>query len=367
MEELEVKIDHTNNWLLNGAEGPIMIAGPCSAESEEQVLTTAKALVDKGGVHLFRAGVWKPRTRPNSFEGIGEVALEWLRTVKEETGLKTTVEVANAKHAELAMKNGVDVIWVGARTTVNPFSVQEIADAVRGTDFPVMVKNPINPDVNLWIGAIERFSHAGITKLAAIHRGFATYDKQYRNAPNWEIPINLKTVLPQIPIICDPSHITGRRNALKEVAQKALDLDMDGLMLEVHPDPDSALSDPKQQVTPSDFFKIKEALKVRQAKSTSSEFVTSLEELRCEIDRVDAELIKMLAKRMELVQVIGDYKKNNKVTILQLDRWKEILDSRLHFAISNGLDEAFILKLLNDMHEESIRLQNSILNQEKVK
>lgn len=362
MEELEIELEKAVNWLSRG-EAPVLIAGPCSAESEEQVVSTARSLIKNRGVDLFRAGVWKPRTRPNSFEGVGEIALDWLKTVKKETGLKTTIEVANAKHVHLALKAGVDVLWIGARTTVNPFSVQEIADALKGVDVPVMVKNPINPDLNLWIGAIERFNRAGIKKIAAIHRGFATYDKQYRNSPNWDIPINLKTALPGIPIICDPSHITGRRNGLKEVAQKALDLDMDGLMIEVHPNPDKALSDSGQQVTPNTFFEILDKLKVRVSKIDSSEFVSTLESVREEIDQIDAQLIRMLAKRMDLVKLIGGYKKENRITILQLDRWKEILDSRLHYALSNGLDEEFVVELLNHIHKESIKVQNSILNE----
>ena len=365
MEQLDIEIENVENWLTDVQKKPILIAGPCSAESRDQVLYTAKSLKNAGGVDLFRAGVWKPRTRPNSFEGVGTDALPWLQEVKEETGLKTTIEIANAKHAELALEAGVDVLWIGARTTVNPFSVQEIADALKGTDIPVMIKNPLNPDLNLWIGAIERFSRVGIKKMVAIHRGFATYDKKYRNAPNWDIPISLKATIPNLPIICDPSHITGRRVAIKEIAQKALDLNMNGLMIEVHPDPNNAWSDPKQQITPKDYHKIIDSLKVRTPKSDSDEFVNSLESLRNEIDDIDAQLIKMLSKRMELVEIIADYKKNNRVTVLQLDRWKEILDSRLSFAISNGLDESFVLKVLNSMHEESIRIQTSILNKEK--
>ncbi len=342
---------------------PYIIAGPCSAETEEQVLTAARTIAKNSHVDLFRAGIWKPRTRPDSFEGVGEKGLKWLKKVQSETGLPVTVEVANAKHVELALAAGVDVLWIGARTTVSPFAVQEIADALRGTNIPVLVKNPINPDLGLWMGALERISKAGIETLGAIHRGFSTLGGEYRNTPHWEIPIKLKTQLPDLPVITDPSHITGNRYKILDVAQKSLDLEFDGLMIETHPTPDQAWSDAAQQVTPLQLHEILSLIQIRKKSGTSTEFNTRLEELRSEIDELDAEILKKLAKRMNVVKEIGEYKRDNHVTILQLERWKEILDTRIPFGEKSGLSTEFTETFLDLIHEASIKLQTEILNQ----
>ncbi len=362
MSNLDLEIQSLDQWAIPNAQTPFIVAGPCSAETEEQVMETAHSLAQNGAVKALRAGIWKPRTRPNSFEGVGEIGLEWLANAQQETGLPAAVEVANSQHVELALKHGIKILWLGARTTVNPFSVQEIADSLVGTDVPIMVKNPINPDVNLWVGAIERIYKAGIHKIVAIHRGFSSYDKRFRYAPHWEIPIQLKTMLPELPMICDPSHITGLRENVQSVAQKALDLDMDGLIVEVHPRPDEAWSDPKQQVTPNSFLSMVESLQFRSSSSESIEFTTRLEKLRGQIDEIDAELIAKLASRFTLVQEIGSYKKENDVTILQLNRWKEILSSRLDWGERNAINSSFLKRMLHLIHDESIRLQTEIMN-----
>ncbi len=341
----------------------LIIAGPCGAETEEQVLKTAEAISKIKSVDLFRAGIWKPRTRPNSFEGIGSEGLNWLNQVQKLYGLKTTVEVATAHHAEEALKHGVDVLWIGARTTVNPFSVQEIADVLKGVNIPVMVKNPIHADLQLWIGAIERIANAGITDIKAIHRGFHSSDKsKYRNPPFWEIAIELKTLFPNLPIICDPSHICGRRDIIKEVAQKALDLGMNGLMIESHINPDAAWSDAKQQLLPEDLNTLLHSLNYRNMYSDNSEFNNELMNLRNIIDELDEELIGILGKRSEIINRLGNYKKENNVTIFQLNRWKEILESRIKSGSQKGLPKEFVEKICVLMHEESIRIQNEILN-----
>lgn len=346
-------------WL-DGGEQPLVISGPCSAETEEQVLSIARELKKIPQVKIFRSGIWKPRTRPGSFEGVGEKGLKWLNRVQAETNLKVTVEVANPSHIEAALKHGIDILWIGARTVVNPFSIQELAASLNGVEIPVFIKNPVNPDLNLWIGAIERFSMAGIKKLAAIHRGFYFFDKSpYRNAPMWEIPIELKRLFPGLPVICDPSHICGERALLFDVAQKALDLEMDGLMLESHTDPDHALSDPQQQVTPAELQAIITRLIVRKEKG-SRDFQDKLEELRSEIDKIDAELIQILSKRMELVDELGYYKKDNNITILQLKRWSNIVNDRLKTGMNSGIDKEFLQKLLEIVHNESIRRQTEI-------
>jgi len=360
---VELDIEPKEVWKKGKAN--IVIAGPCSAESEEQVLETARQLVERTPIHFFRAGVWKPRTRPDSFEGVGEAALPWLNAVQQQYGIPVVVEVANAQHVEKALKAGLDALWIGARTTVSPFAVQEIADALQGVSIPVWVKNPINPDLNLWIGALERLNRVGIRELGAVHRGFSSTSNQFRNTPNWEIPIQLRTLLPDLPVICDPSHIAGVREKLHYVAQKALDLDFDGLMVEVHPDPDIALSDKQQQLTPAGFEGLLEALVFRTAQSKSTEFQSHLERLRSEIDEVDARLIQALAARMKLVGQIGMYKKENNVTILQLERWREILDTRLPYGQSNGLDQSFVERILQLLHDESIRVQTELFQQQE--
>jgi chorismate mutase len=349
-----------NLWPPTGE--PLIIAGPCSAESEEQLSETAQILALNPKVKIFRAGIWKPRTRPDGFEGIGSIGLRWLKKIKESTGLLTTVEVANPLHIEECLKNDIDILWIGARTVGNPFSMQEIAEALKGIDIPVMIKNPLNPDLKLWIGAFERLNNVGINKLMAIHRGFSAYNsKPYRNAPYWEIPIELKRIVPGLPIICDPSHIAGDSNLIAQVSQRALDLEMNGLMIEVHPNPKAALTDAKQQLTPDAFKYLLDNLIFRSEKGNNT-FQNKLANLRAKIDIVDDELIQILAKRMNLVSEIGNFKKEHNITILQLKRWNEIINNRLEKAEQMGLDRSFILHLLEIMHQESIQIQNDILN-----
>ena len=343
-------------------EKPLLLAGPCSAETEEQVLETARQL--KGyGVGIFRAGLWKPRTRPDTFEGVGKEGLPWLRRVKTELGMYTATEVANVKHVYEALKGGIDIIWIGARTTANPFAVQEIADSLKGVDVPVMIKNPVNPDVELWIGAFERLNHAGITKLAAIHRGFSVYNKGlYRNNPQWEIPIELKIKMPGLPIITDPSHICGSRDLLFEVSQRAMDLDFDGLMIESHCDPGKALSDAQQQLTPENLNRLISQLVLRQADVPNNLLLTTLEEYRQEIDKYDDKLMEIFDHRMAVSRKIGEYKKKNSITILQTNRWDEILRDKIQQASQLGLGEEFILKVFRAIHEESINHQTRVMN-----
>ena len=347
-------------------ERPIIIAGPCSAESEEQVMTTAKALAAQN-IDLFRAGIWKPRTRPNSFEGVGTIGLKWLRKVKEETGLKVTTEVANAGHVYETLKYGIDVLWIGARTTVSPFAVQEIADALEGTDIPVLIKNPINPDLALWIGAIERIYKAGITRIGVIHRGFSAFDdKTYRNTPRWQLPIDLMRQFPELTFICDNSHICGRRDLLQPVAQKAMDLNFHGLMTETHPDRDNAWSDAKQQITPFVFKELIDSLVLREATSLNEEYLEHIEVLRTQIDHIDDELLDLLGKRMEIADSIGLYKKRNNIAILQPARWIEILEAAAAKGKKRGLGEEFIGKILKAIHQESINHQEAVMNKQEM-
>jgi chorismate mutase len=344
---------------------PFVIAGPCSAETHEQVLETAEGLKDLN-VDLLRAGVWKPRTRPGKFEGIGEEAITWLKEAGDLIGKPVTVEVASAAHVELALKGGVDVLWIGARTTVNPFMVQEIADTLKGTDVPVLVKNPVNPDVELWIGAIERFQSVGLTKIGAIHRGFSTFQKSpFRNSPNWNIPIELKRRMPDVPIICDPSHICGNRELLSEVAQKAIDLNMDGLMLETHRDPFKAWSDAEQQVTPKELEAILSELVWRNPNSLDLEVKAKLEELRAAIDGLDRDILDLLIDRLEITRKIGAYKKDHSITILQHQRWNEILHDREAYIEGKQLSTRFLHKFLEAIHEESIQQQTNVMNAKK--
>jgi chorismate mutase len=355
-------ISPLNSWLPCVDKFPV-IAGPCGAESEEQLRAIASQLQKIPQVVLFRSGVWKPRTRPNSFEGKGEEALKWLNEVKREYLLPVTVEVANAAHVELALKYGVDVLWIGARTTVNPFSVQEIADALKGSNVPVMIKNPIHPDLQLWLGAIERVYNAGIHQLAAIHRGFHYYgESKYRNQPLWKIPIELRTVLPQIPIICDPSHISGKRLLVGEVAQEALNLGMDGLMIETHHRPDEALSDAAQQITPADLASLLVSLKMRTSSAPENENKRILNELRKVIDELDEELLNIIKQRQEVILKIGTYKKDHDITVFQLERWQEILKTRAQWADKHQISRAHVEKLCQLLHEESIRIQNDLLS-----
>ncbi len=351
-----------SKWIPN-LEKPLVIAGPCSAESEEQVLQTALKLKEIEDVKIFRSGIWKPRTRPNSFEGMGEKALPWMQKAKKETGLLTSVEVATSKHVELALKYNIDILWIGARTSANPFAVQEIADAIKGTNIPVMVKNPINADLALWIGAIERIAGAGINKIAAIHRGFSTYEQtRYRNRPLWRIPIALKNELPGIPVICDPSHIAGRRDLISELSQKAMDVDMDGLMIETHIDPDKAMSDAKQQVTPKSLHEILKGLKLRTEFSSSKTFESELENLRQKIDSVDKELLEFLSIRMGIVDKIGEAKRDNNVTPFQIHRMNDMLQKRLDAAKQLNLPVQYIRELYDIIHSESVKRQTSIMN-----
>ena len=337
---------------------PIVISGPCSAETEEQVMETAKALASKG-IKIFRAGIWKPRTKPGGFEGIGVEGLTWLKEVKKETGMLVSTEVATAKHVFEALKAGIDVLWIGARTTANPFAVQEIADALKGVDVPVLVKNPVNPDLELWIGALERINGAGLKRLGAIHRGFSSYDKKlYRNLPQWHIPIELRRRIPQLPIICDPSHIGGKRELIAPLCQQAMDLGFDGLIVESHCNPDCAWSDAKQQVTPDVLDYILNLLVIRKEKQTTE----NLAELRKQIDECDNNLIEELAKRMRIAREIGTYKKEHDMTVLQTSRYNEILDKRGSQGALCGMDSEFINKVFEAIHEESVRQQLEIIN-----
>lgn len=357
----QLVISPIRKWL-GPFDAPLVISGPCSAETEEQVMQTALQLEQIPHVKIFRAGIWKPRTRPGLFEGVGVKGLEWLQRVKQETSLFTAVEVANPEHIEAALKHKIDILWIGARTVVNPFSLQDLANSLKGVDIPLMIKNPVNPDLHLWLGAIERFNMAGVQKIAAVHRGFYFFDKSpYRNAPMWEIPIELKRIVPEVPIVCDPSHICGERSLLLETAQKAMDLEMDGLMIESHIDPDNAWTDPQQQITPDHLQQIITDITIRK-KRGNLEFESNLEELRSEIDKIDAELIQILSRRMEMVDEIGLHKKENNITILQLKRWRTIVRERLKMGVSNGLDKDFVLKLLEIIHKESIGRQTKIYN-----
>ena len=337
---------------------PMIIAGPCSAETEEQVMCTAKDLANKG-IKIFRAGIWKPRTKPGGFEGIGAEGLQWMQQVKKETGMYVATEVATAKHVEAALEAGIDLLWVGARTSANPFAVQELADSLKGVNIPVLVKNPVNPDLELWIGAMERLNQAGITQLGAIHRGFSSYDKKiYRNLPQWHIPIESRRRIPTLPIMCDPSHIGGKRELIAPLCQQAMDLGFDGLIVESHCNPDQAWSDASQQVTPAVLDYILNLLVIRKEKQTTE----NLHELRSQIDECDNNLIEVLAKRMRVAREIGTYKKEHSMQILQTGRYNEILDKRGAQGALCGMDAAFIKKVFEAIHEESVRQQMEIIN-----
>ncbi|MEY8848000.1 chorismate mutase [Psychroserpens sp. XS_ASV72] len=341
---------------------PLVIAGPCSAETENQVMAIAHELKDTD-VNYYRAGIWKPRTRPGNFEGVGALGLKWLQRVKEETGLKTATEVANRTHVELALQHDVDLLWIGARSTVSPFIVQEIADALKGTDKIVLVKNPVNPDLPLWLGAIERLSSANIKKLGVIHRGFSTYEKsKYRNNPEWQIAIELQTRFPDLPLINDPSHITGKRDMIFDVSQTALDLNFDGLMIETHTDPNNAWSDAAQQVTPQTLVQIMKDLRIRKETDPEADYNNELNNLRAQIDVVDHQLIELLGKRMKVADNIGQLKKKKNVAVLQSKRWNEILGKMVLEGDEKGLSEEFILRLFKAIHQESINHQEKIIN-----
>lgn len=358
-------MENTNftTWLDNmQLTHPLVIAGPCSAESEEQVLEVAHEL-KKTDATVFRAGIWKPRTRPGTFEGNGVKALPWLQKVKKETGLLIAVEIANAQHAKLAIEFDVDILWLGARTTVNPFAVQEIADAIQGTDKIVLVKNPINPDLDLWIGAIERLHKMGVTNLGAIHRGFSSFRKsKYRNIPSWQIPIDLKSKYPTLPIINDPSHICGNREGIFEVSQTALDLKFEGLMIETHCHPDDAWSDAKQQITPARLVEIMNTLRVRKDSFEEEEYISKLDAFRQEINSKDDQLLETLSERMQIVESIGKAKKEANVAVLQNTRWNEILSKVIEKGQEQGLNQDFIEKIFKAIHQESIAHQEKIIN-----
>ncbi len=351
------------NWLDRlGLNHPLVIAGPCSAESEEQLLKIAHQLKETD-TSVLRAGIWKPRSRPGNFEGVGELGLRWLKTAKEETGLLTTIEVANPTHVDLALKYDVDIFWIGARTTVSPFIVQEIAEALRGTDKIVLVKNPVNPDLALWLGAVERFYEVGISQLGVIHRGFSTYEKtRYRNNPEWQIPIDLQNKFPDLPLILDPSHIAGRRDVIFDLCQTALNLNYDGLMIETHNDPDNAWSDSEQQITPETLKNILKDLKVRKSEGDEIEFKNQIKTLRSKIDLIDDQIMDMMGKRMKIVDNIGGLKKKNNVAILQVKRWNQILERMTELGGEYSLSEEFVLRIYKAIHQESIDHQKKVMD-----
>ncbi|MBO5614699.1 MAG: bifunctional 3-deoxy-7-phosphoheptulonate synthase/chorismate mutase type II [Prevotella sp.] len=354
---MELELEPLN--LPSDSKRPFVIAGPCSAETEEQVMQTAKELAIKG-CHMFRAGVWKPRTKPGGFEGHGEPALAWMAEVKKETGMLIGTEVATPEHVELAMKYGLDMLWIGARTSANPFAMQQLADAMKGLEVPVLVKNPVNPDLELWIGAMERINQAGVKKMAAIHRGFSSFDKSmYRNAPMWQIPIELRRRIPNLPIVCDPSHMGGKRELIAPLSQQALDLGFDGLMIESHCDPDKAWSDAKQQVTPEVCDYIVGMLVARDNTFTTE----NIKLLRQQIDNIDNDLVELLAKRMRVCREIGQYKKEHNIQVLQTGRYNEILDKRGVQGSLTGMSSDFIKQVFEHIHEESVRQQLEIVNQ----
>ncbi len=357
----QLSIAPLEDWGLPMHNGKMLLAGPCSAETPAQVMATARQIAPMGP-SAFRAGIWKPRTRPGHFEGIGQQGLEWLAQVKRETGMKVTTEVANREHVEQALAAGVDVLWVGARTTANPFAVQEVADALRGVDIPVLVKNPVNPDLNLWIGAIERLHKAGLRRIAALHRGFSSLSKSaYRNDPHWQIPIELKRQMRQLPLLCDPSHIAGKREMLFEVIQRAFDLGYDGIMIESHHDPDNAWSDAEQQITPADLVAMMERVVIRGATPQDPAQQHNLDELRAQIDVLDKILVQVLNQRMEVARSIGQFKKRNHMSVLQTSRWDSILGKVLALGREQGLSDSFTTSIFTAIHDESINLQEKVL------
>ena len=344
---------------------PLVIAGPCSAESEEQVLATAAALAASGRVDLFRAGIWKPRTRPGQFEGVGSTGLRWLRRVQDEYGLPVAVEVATEKHVYEALKHGIDAVWIGARTSVNPFALHEIASALRDADVMVFVKNPVNPDLELWIGALERISRAGISRLAAVHRGFSTWEKcSFRNQPRWQIAIELRQRIPGIGLICDPSHMGGDSAFIGDLSQKAMDLHYDGLMIETHIDPPSALSDRKQQITPVELMRVLGDLVLRSPTTDDPDFLETIEDLRSQIDIYDNLLLDILESRMQVAETLGRYKKEHGITILQSSRWKEVKDNAVDKGVRKGLTPEFIQAILEAIHQESITHQMKVMKED---
>lgn len=360
--EKKLDINPIKEWLPQ-LNNPLLIAGPCSLESEQQALDTAKLLVKDHRVFIYRGGVWKPRTRPGTFEGVGSIGLKWLTMVREETGLPVGTEVANAQHTEEALKAGLDVLWIGARSTASPFVVQEIADVVKGSNAVIMVKNPVNPDVQLWMGAIERIYQAGIKNIVAIHRGFTPFQEtKYRNYPNWQTVIELRRMMPEVPIICDPSHIAGKREYLYEISQKAFDMGLEGLMLESHIDPSCALSDKEQQLTPADLAKLLDRLVIRHQNADNPQFENQLEVLRNRIDALDTELLEVLSSRMDIVKEIGLYKKEHNVTALQINRWAQLMENRIKMGEKLNLNRTFTQILFQLIHEDSVRMQTEIMD-----
>ena len=360
---MERKLETTpvSQWNLFPEGQPLVIAGPCSAESEIQVMETARR-IKSSGVNVFRAGIWKPRTHPNTFEGVGTPGLKWMQRVKSELGMKISTEVASERHVFDCLKYGVDMVWLGARTTANPFLVQEIAEALRDVDIPVLVKNPVSPDLDLWIGALERLNQAGIRKLGVIHRGFSTFEKiPYRNSPEWQIAIELRSRYPQIPFFCDPSHMAGSTKYIEEISQRSLDLGLDGLMIETHCDPTCALSDAKQQLTPQELGELLSRLVVRRQDSDNIEYKENIDQLRAKIDVIDDNILFILASRMRISRQIGEYKKKNNIAILQTSRWDSILERVTAKGAEYGLSEKFVTTLFNAVHEASVQEQNVIL------
>ena len=361
---LELDILPLNSWMPD-TPYPLLIAGPCSLESEEQALDTARQLAKDPRVHVIRGGVWKPRTRPGSFEGIGSIGLEWLKKIKAETGLMVGTEIANAQHAQEALDADIDVLWIGARSTTSPFVIQEIADVLKGSDKVVMVKNPMNPDISLWMGALERLSAVGLKKLVAIHRGFTPYQEtKYRNYPGWKTYIELRRSMPNLPIICDPSHIAGKREFVGEISQKAFDMGFDGLMIESHRDPSCAMSDAAQQFTPSDLAKLIDKLVIRQQDTDNEEFGNKLDQLRSRIDALDTELMELLLARTKIVTQIAEYKKHNNVMALQINRWTQMMNNRVEIAKRLNLNETFVKIMFQLIHEDSVRQQTELIDKE---
>lgn len=363
---MKLELQKVEDWgLFENIARPLVIAGPCSAENEEQVFQTAYDLKSRG-INVLRAGLWKPRTRPNCFEGVGEIGLPWLLRVRKELGMKISTEVANIHHVHEALKARIDMLWIGARTSANPFAMQEIADALKGTDIPVLVKNPVNPDVELWIGALERLNMAGLKKLGVIHRGFSAYGKhKYRNVPQWQLPIEIRRRYPEMLMLCDPSHIAGKRMYVPEIAQQAMDLGFDGLIIESHICPDAALSDAAQQLTPESVGEMLGELVIRHAHTENIQYRESIDELRARIDVIDSELLDLLALRMKVSDEIGQYKKQNNITILQAGRWEKILQKVFAYGDKQGLDSEFLEKIFKAIHQASIDRQTSIMQVKK--
>ncbi len=362
MAENKLELTPLSQWGMFTEPRPCVIAGPCSAESEEQIMQTAKGL-NEFGIHVLRAGIWKPRTHPGSFEGIGVPGLKWMQKAKKEYGMKIATEVASEKHVFECLKHGVDLVWLGARTTANPFLVQEIADALRDTDIPVLVKNPVNADIDLWIGALERLNAVGITKLGVIHRGFSTFDKiKYRNEPGWQIAVELKSRYPQLPFFCDPSHMAGKREYIKEISQRSLDLGLEGLMIESHCNPSCALSDSAQQLTPPDLKEILFSLLVRDNDTDNLEYRENIDQLRAKIDVLDENLLYTLGSRMKICRQIGQYKKDNNIAILQTSRWDSLLAKAIEKGKEYGLSEKIVTEIFTAVHDSSVALQNEILS-----